>query len=297
MSPKFRSAASVLAAGFLLILPPVYLLSSEGRNPGDEPVRVLAQYLKRLYARDFSQAYRLISARDQKVKTAKVYVRERGPFNGFASEVASKLADLIQVQATHQRIDGDRLHMKLAMKVPDATNVAPLLLNWDEEALNALPSFQRRKILAELENRRRAGKIKMVEGEEEFTLIKERNEWKILLDWAAGVRISFAARVNDFPDLEAHALVKETVARPNELFTIAYKVKNRSSEDFFARIVHNIEPRAAAGHLDIVECALLLPVRVLPGEEQEYASTYLVRGDLPEGTKELKVTYEFKVER
>jgi len=45
-----------------------------------------------------------------------------------------------------------------------------------------------------------------------------------------------------------------------------------------------------------VECALLLPVRLRAGEEQIFNSTYVVRGDLPDGTKVLGVTYEFKVE-
>jgi hypothetical protein len=40
----------------------------------------------------------------------------------------------------------------------------------------------------------------------------------------------------------------------------------------------------------------LLPVRLLPGEEQTYNSTYAVRSDLPDGVKNLNVTYEFKVE-
>ena len=39
------------------------------------------------------------------------------------------------------------------------------------------------------------------------------------------------------------------------------------------------------------------PVRMLPGEEKEYASTYLLQGELPDDAKELNVTYEFKVER
>jgi hypothetical protein len=297
MRPKFQTVGVVLAAGLLLAVPPIYLLSSEGRNPNDEPVRVLAQYLRLLYARDFSHAYEFLSARDQNVKSANTYVRERGPFTGFASEVASELADLIEVRPLDRTVEGDRLRMKLAMKVPDANNVAPLLLNWDEERLNALPTFERRKILAALEKQRRAGELKMVEGEEEFTLVKERSRWKIFVDWAAGVRVSFAAKMDDFAGIEAHPVTPETITRPNELFTITYRVKNRSPKDVFARIAHHVEPRAVAEHLDIVECALLLPVRVLPGEEQEYSSTYLIRGDLPEGTKELNVTYEFKVER
>ncbi|MBI2361366.1 MAG: hypothetical protein HYV04_21065 [Deltaproteobacteria bacterium] len=39
----------------------------------------------------------------------------------------------------------------------------------------------------------------------------------------------------------------------------------------------------------------LLPVKLAPGEEEEYSSTYLVRGDLPEGQRQLFVTYELDV--
>jgi hypothetical protein len=296
MPVKFKTLGLLLAAVVLLMLPPIYLLSNEVRNSTDEPVRVLAQYLKLLYARDFSQAYRLISAQDQSLKSERTYVRERGPFTGFTTDVASKLAELIEVQPVQQRLEGDQLRIKLAMKLPDANAVGPLLLNWDEERLNALPNFERRKLLAQLEQQRRAGTLRMIEGEEEFTLVKERNQWRVFLDWASGVRVHFAANVDDFPDLEAYALTKETITRPNEVFTVTYRIKNRARRDLFARIIHRVEPRAIERHLDIVECALLLPVRVLPGEEQEYASTYLIRGDLPEGTKELNVIYDFKVE-
>jgi hypothetical protein len=37
-------------------------------------------------------------------------------------------------------------------------------------------------------------------------------------------------------------------------------------------------------------------VRLRPGEEQTYNSTYILRGDLPDGTKHLDVIYEFKVD-
>jgi hypothetical protein len=51
-----------------------------------------------------------------------------------------------------------------------------------------------------------------------------------------------------------------------------------------------------AEYLDLVECALLLPVRLQPGEEQVYKSTYIVRGDLRDSAKTLDVTYEFTIE-
>jgi hypothetical protein len=40
-----------------------------------------------------------------------------------------------------------------------------------------------------------------------------------------------------------------------------------------------------------------LPVKILAREEQTFSSTYVVRGDIPDGTKRIDVTYEFKIER
>jgi cytochrome c oxidase assembly protein Cox11 len=94
----------------------------------------------------------------------------------------------------------------------------------------------------------------------------------------------------------AEPVVKETVARASDVFTIGFKVKNRTNREIATRIVHRIEPKELAQYLELVQCALLLPVRLRPGEEQVYNSTYVVRGDLPEGTKRLDVIYEFKVD-
>jgi len=91
-------------------------------------------------------------------------------------------------------------------------------------------------------------------------------------------------------------VVKETVARPSDVFTIGFRVKNRTNREIVTRIVHRIEPKELAQYLELVQCALLLPVRLRPGEEETYNSTYILRGDLPDGTKHLDVIYEFKVD-
>ena len=97
--------------------------------------------------------------------------------------------------------------------------------------------------------------------------------------------------------IEATPLNRETSVRANELFTIAYRVRNLSEQAIATRIVHRVEPQELRPHLDLVECALLLPVKLKPGEEREFSSTYMVRGDLPDGSKQVKVTYDFQVEK
>ena len=141
----------------------------------------------------------------------------------------------------------------------------------------------------------RAGQIETISGEEEFTLVKEEGSWRIYLNWAAGVRVIYDAVVPTSNAIDAVLVNKSTTIRPNELFTIAYRVKNRTAQPISTRITHRIEPSKLRQHLDIVDCALLLPVQLPPGQESEFSTTYMVRGDLPEGVKELNVTYDFQV--
>ena len=284
-----------LCAGLLLALPPLAWLVASGSSPSQAPEQVLSQYLRFLYARDFRQAYRFISADDQGLKNRNEYVRERGSFSGFTLALAARLAGLIEIKQLSSAADGPRQRVTVALKLPDANSIAPLLHDWDDKKLNALSALERRNLLSAIDGLIGAGKLPMIEGEEKFVLIKEGSKWKVFLDWAAGVQVKFSATVPGNA-ISATALSKNTVARSGDLFTVGFKVANHSAKEIVTRIAHRVEPQELAQYLDLVECALLLPVRIQPGEEQIYRSTYMVRGDLPDGTKLLNVTYEFKIE-
>jgi hypothetical protein len=288
-----QSVLLVLTVAILALPILFWIAKSPSRS---EPVEVVTKYLKLLYARDFSRAYQFISAADRQLKTRNDYVRERGPFDGFAHEVARKLSSFIEIQPVTQRIDGAQNRLRLALRLPDAEALSDLVLEWDENRLKALPRSEQKRILATLDRLARAEKLPMIEGEEEFILVREGSKWKVFLDWAAGVQVKFDTTLPANGGLAAQPTIKETIARSGDLFTIGFKVKNTGAGEVVTRIAHRVEPKEMAEYLDLVECALLLPVRLQPGEEQIYKSTYVVRGDLPDGTKSLNVTYEFKVE-
>ena len=285
-------------AAFILILPAAFLYSNSSSpqySPQTEPFNTVEAFLKNSYARDFKKAYRYISLGDRQLKAERVYVREKGSFSGFPLAVTRKLAEFIELRPLETvREQNGELRVKVEAKYPDANSLSAILLEWDEERLNALPVSMQREILSTLDQMNRAGEIKTIEGEEEFTLVKEGTSWRVYLDWAAGVRVSYDAVV-PAESIEAVAVNKSTTIRPNELFTISYRVKNRTAQAISTRITHRIEPDELSQHLDIIDCALLLPVELRPGEESEFSTTYMVRGDLPEGTKELNVTYDFQV--
>src|SRR5215475_10128115 len=87
-----------VVATLLLVLPASYVLT-EGLHKADDEqsVRILTKYLRAVYSRDFKYAYRFVSGEDKQLKEEGVYVRERGPFSGFALEAAKKLFDNITV--------------------------------------------------------------------------------------------------------------------------------------------------------------------------------------------------------
>ena len=279
-----------------LALPPLYLIRFGVEQHPDEPVRVLSKYLTFLYARDLRNAYRFISSEDQRLKSQKDYARERGAFDGFALEAARKLAARIQLKPVAEQPDGNANRVRVAMKLPDANALSPLLHDWDEQKLNALPAAEQKKILSAIDNLAGQKKLPMIEGEEEFVLVKDDGQWRVHLNWAAGVKVKFATLLPAGRVIAAEPTVKETVARQDDTFTIGFKVKNLTRHEIVTRIAHRVEPKEVAPYLDLVECALLLPVRLQPGEEQTYNSTYAVRGDLPDGIKSFDVTYEFKIE-
>ena len=286
-----------MVAGLALIAAPLYWLQREPRKPTAEPVPTLSRYLKAAYARDFKQAYRFISSKDKKLKPEKIYSSEQGAFTGFALEVARKLADFITVRPTQLQLEGDRAQVKVALKLPDANSLGPLLMEWDEDRLNALSFTERQKLLDAIDKLHRSGKMKMIEGKEEFVMVKEGQTWKLVLDWGEGLHVTFGSTVPIAGQIEAAPTIPGTFVRPGEQFTVAYRVNNRSQKILSARIIHKVEPHELRQYLDIIECALLVPVKLLPGKEVEYSTTYAVRPDLPANAQEMNITYEFKVER
>jgi len=293
--PHIVKKALLLFLTVAVLVAPVLLWVSSDRQRLNEPVDVIGKYLRFLYARDFRQAYRFISAADRELKSQSDYVRERGAFDGVALDAARKLSSLIEIQPVKQEMEGPRSRVKIAIKLPDANALSDFLLGWDEKKLNALPASEQKKLLDKIDQLVREDKLPMIEGEEDFVVVQEGSGWKVFLDWAAGIQIKFATVLPNGA-LLARPTIKETVARAGDVFTVGFTVKNQSTNEITTRIIHHVEPKEMAESLDLVECALLLPVSLRPNEEQTFNSTYMIRGDVPDGVKALDVTYEFKLE-
>lgn len=259
-----------------------------------DPNAVIESYLRATYARDFASAYHLISVEDRKVRDLDRYLRQRGPYNGFALEAARKLGEFIDVRFLNRRESDGRRQVTVRYRVPDPQKAAPLVLQWDARRLNSLSSVERRQVIDILDQRGRDGTLEMREGQETFELIQENGVWRIFLNWAAGVAIPLKLDLSKAPEIDAALANDRFVLQPGDVFEVVLKIRNRAKQPVILRIGHIIEPQPVADYVDFVQCGFLLPITVPPEKEQEFTGTYLVRGSLPDGVQQLSLTYEFR---
>ena len=296
-------AKSTFAQGrkaiLLLALAAVLVIASGGLtaqvDDPREPGQVVRAYLRAVYARDFAAAYRLISSEDRQVRDLDRYMRQHGAFSGFVLEAARKLSESVETDVAEQAVSANRARLRVRYRVPDSKAIGPVLLNWDPYRLNALNGGDRAQLLAELSRRQQERALELASGEEIIELVKEGSDWRIFLDWRAGVTIPFRLEPPADGALRAAISKPQVNLQPGDVFEILLKVENTTSQPIVARISHLVEPRDAADYLEFVQCGFLLPVTIPAGAQQEYSGTYLLRGSLPEGIRELKLTYDFKV--
>ncbi|HEY3168515.1 MAG TPA: hypothetical protein VGK57_14880, partial [Candidatus Binatia bacterium] len=221
ISAKFIGGIIVFAA----LITMEYVNAADRAIDMRDPKEVIQAYLRATYARDLLEAYRFISAEDRKVRDVNRYVQQRGAFSGFTLEVGRKLSESIQVTLVKTEESSNRARFEIHYKVPDPAKIAPLVRNWDRFRLNALSAAERNEILKTLEERKKNRAIEMSEGEEKFELVKENGEWRVFLNWAAGVSIPLRLDLAKAPGLNVGLSTEQVVVAPGDLFEIGLKIK------------------------------------------------------------------------
>src|SRR5437899_10533423 len=125
--PAFVTAILLLTSGLKL----------EGAEPEpnlQDPTRVIQGYLRATYARDYIDAYRYISAADQRVKDLNRYAQQRGAFMGFALEASRKLASFIETRPAQKQLAPNRIQAVTKVGIPEPAQ----LFNLDPRRLNAI---------------------------------------------------------------------------------------------------------------------------------------------------------------
>ncbi|MGH7391245.1 MAG: hypothetical protein ACREM3_17565 [Candidatus Rokuibacteriota bacterium] len=269
------------------------LLAACGRTSGPEDV-VLA-YGRALYASDSDEMWGLVSAADRRVKDEATFRRQQQDVQGFTREVLGQLAGYITATPVKAAVTGAQARVTLRFRLPDANAPAirDLVHGWDENELGRLPSNERARIRERLEQLRRDGALPVVEGDETFDLVREGLRWRVFLNWAGGVRVAFLGAPDPALPLRVSVEPAAAVLARGERMRVTVSVTNAGRHEITTRVRHRTKPDTEADHLALLQCPLLVPVRLAPGETAEFVSEYLLLADAPEAAKALEVTYAF----
>jgi hypothetical protein len=265
--------------------------------PTSAPLSVIRSYLRATYARDYREAYRFISAADQRVRDEASYLQVQGEFTGFTARVAATLADFMDVKVLEQTSHPDRAKIKVGYSVPAPEEVSSLVFHWDSEKLNSLSPVEQKQVLDRLVARKRSGNLVAIQGHETFELLREGNVWKIFQDWASGTKVKLQTVLSERSDVDVKLSQSEIITKTDEPFQVNLKVTNRGRKRVILAMRHLVEPNKAADDLEMIECGLRGPVALEPGREQEYSMAYFLSESTRKSIRDLTLTYAFDVKK
>ena len=178
---------AILTALLLFALP----AAASAAFAAQPPEETLEAYLRAIFARDFATAYELIAQADRELKTKRDYLRENGAFSGAALDLTALLAEFIRFEYRSINIKGqDDATITFRAIVPDTHDPAlrDLLLGFDQQSLKALSAGERAARGRQLRQLASANEMPLITGgEETWSLVRERGEWRVVLGWSAAL--------------------------------------------------------------------------------------------------------------
>lgn len=286
---------TVVAA--LLALAALYLPEHGQKEVKDGALTVVQSFLRATYARDYRAAYRFLSSADQRVRDETGYIQAQGAFSGFTLEVASKLAEFMELSVIDRSGDNQRQMVKVAYSVPSPQDLSPMVFGWDSEKLNSLSPPERKQLLDTLAARKKDGALITLSGQETFELVREDKVWKVFKNWAAGTKIRLTTTLPDNSDIDVRLSHKEIITTGDEPFQINIQIANRGNQTVVMTMGHVVEPLEAADEMEMIECGLSRPMTLEPGREQEFSMAYLVSEITRKSIREFTVTYAFEINK
>jgi len=77
----------------------------------------------------------------------------------------------------------------LAFKAPGHEQSRDLAIGLGRGTAQRAAPDEQKKLLASIDSLKRRGGLEVIEGQEEFKLVREGNSWRLFFDWASGIRV------------------------------------------------------------------------------------------------------------
>jgi hypothetical protein len=285
---RFWALALLVAGGSAAVL--IWLLQAGIQL---SPETAVQQYVATVYARDYGQAYDLISATDKSSKSREEYLLENSSFTGLALEMTRQLASYIEFGEIQVDRQGNQAIVTVQFVIPDGNAEVVQELLAASGSSSELTETAGRALLTELDQLHESGQLPTLEGEQTFTLVREGGRWRIFENWAEAVRVHFSGELMDGLPWEFKPLQETVLAMPGESLQTVYWAKNASDRPITAKARHIDGPEEHLDSLTIIQCFCFIQYTLQPGEESELPLVFRVAWDVPSDVKDFYVHYEF----
>lgn len=284
------SARAVVAASIASAFP------ASAQPPGTVSVPAaldtVRAYLRATHARDWAAVYRLLSSADRRVRDEATFLRSQEKFDGFALDLSRKLAAEMEVWLIEQKTERNETLIDVGYRVPTGDEISSRLYGWNRQKLNSLSPEAQKALLVAWEKVKQ-GRPVFMEGREAFSLVREKDGWKIFLDWRSHHRVLFKTSKSQPAELAVEFLRNDLLVKNDQPFQIDFKLTNRTRRELVVRLNHVFEPSGWEKHIDMIACGSLLPLYLHPLETQEISSVYLLRG-APVKINPVTIVYDFR---
>ena len=260
---------------------------------GRSPEEVALSFARAVYARDYESAWQFIAAEDQQLKSEQDYLAENVSFAGLKQELAYQLASWIEFSEGETQITGRQATVTVQVRAPNGNQpeVSALLEAAERESESG--AIQRKELFEQLESLYRGGQLEMLEGNQKFELIRERNRWRMVMGWDEAILVKHVAEVSPDLNWEFYPLEPEQLALPGETLTATYRVTNRTDHPVTAKAEHSILPAEFAKYMTTVQCFCLIQETLAPGETQDMTLSYRIDYGIPADVREFEIRYVF----
>lgn len=113
------------------------------------------------------------------------------------------------------------------------------------------------------------------------------------MDTSRRITVEFTGHAMDGLPWEFRPLRRKIVVYPGAVTTVAYYVRNPTSEAMIGQAVPSVTPAVSAAHFNKIECFCFSQQRLAPGEAREMPVRFVVDASLPPEVRTITLSYGF----
>lgn len=162
----------------LLIIFSIFILAGCENLFQSKPQDVLIKYLEADLVGDHNKAYSYISAEDKKKKSLEQYIIEKSKNDG--SQLLELIIDKTTFKILNEKINGNTANVEVATTTVDLNIITNEFANAALQAAARGKSFE--DVQSEIAEKYKKQQLPLNTYKSSYNLIKENNEWKVLLN-------------------------------------------------------------------------------------------------------------------